>query len=266
MFELKNIVIAVTCASLAVGCTEASLTTDEIGQNAEALCDNGDGANSAMAALAVATAKELQRWQSSRDFYIDRNHRLALTRTGKSRCKDGKCWNTQALLDLQKAPDGAVVLGGAAFDAENFRRQLYAGQKQQLACEAHPGSGKLACPAEEHELTFRSKEAGACDTLFTFKATAPDGGALKRPAQLKNKLIYVGYPENEYLSFTSTGSTVSIDPTYGLNDDGSSSTGACSAACVKISSTSSAGQCCSCSGAGGEYVKSPWSGSTFLCM
>ena len=266
MFEIQTIVIAVTCAGLAVGCTEASLTTDEIGQNAEALCDNGGGANSAMAALAVATAKELQRWQSGRDFYLDGNDRLALTGAGKAQCGDGKCWNTQAILDLQKAPDGAVVLGGTEFDAENFRSQLYAGQNKQRACETRAGSGMFACTAEEHELTFRSQQAGACDTVFTFTATRLDGGALKRPAQLKNKLIFVGYPENEFLSFASTGSTISIDPTYGLNDDGSSSTGSCSVGCVKISSTSVAGQCCSCNGAVGSYVRSAWSGTTFLCM
>jgi hypothetical protein len=265
MFQFKSWVFAVTCASLAAGCTEASLTTDEIGQNAQALCANGDGVNSAMAALAVATAKELERWESTRDFHVDKKGRLALTRTGKAQCSDGKCWNTQALLDLQKAPDGTVELGGEAFNAETFRSQLSAGQKKQEACEARAGTGKSGCAAEEHKLAFQSQQAGACDTLFTFAATTPEGGPLKRPAQLKNKLIYVGYPENEYLSFTSTGSTVSIDPTYGLNDDGSTSTGSCSAACVKISSTNVAGQCCSCNGTLGEYVRSGWSAVTFLC-
>src|SRR5207244_6761373 len=53
-------------------------------------------------------------------------------------------------------------------------------------------------------------------------ATTPTGGALTTPSLLANKLIYVGYPNNEYLQFSTSGSTVSIDPTYGLDADGTS--------------------------------------------
>ena len=47
------------------------MSSEDIGQQTAALCSNGDGINSAMAALAVVSGKELRRWQSSRDFRID---------------------------------------------------------------------------------------------------------------------------------------------------------------------------------------------------
>jgi hypothetical protein len=240
------------------------MTSDDIGQNQEAMCANGDGVPSAMAALAVATAKELRRWQPSTDFMIS-NWMLALSPTGKSQCADRKCWNTQAILDLQKAPHGTVKFGGVQFNADNFRSRLYAEYNEQKVCESRPGTQAANCPAEAHKLTFKSQRAGACDTIFTFNATTPTGGALKSPAQLKNKLIYVGYPENPYLAFTSTGSTVSIDPTFGLNEGGTTTAGSCSAACTKVSKGNMTGACCTCNGAKKKYAKSPFSSQVYLC-
>jgi hypothetical protein len=240
--------------------------SDELGQVEQATCSNGDGVNSAMAALAVATAKELKRWQSSKDFYIDSNYRLALTSTGKSQCADGKCWNTQAVLDLQKATFNTVKFGSVLFNADNFRSRLYSEFNEQKICESRAGAVGSNCPAELHKLTFKSAAAGACDTLFTFTATTPTGGALTSPSLLKNKLIYVGYPENAYLAFSSTGTTATIDPTYGLNDTGTTSSGSCVAACTKMSSADVTGSCCACNGATKKFGKSAWSTTTFICQ
>lgn len=255
-------------AVIALGaCTEAPMTADEIGQNQDALCANGDGVNSALAALGVATARELRRWQSSRDFYVDSSYRLALTSTGKAQCADGRCWNTQAILDLQRAPFGTVKFGGVTFNADNFRSRIVSEFNEQKICESRTGSGDANCPAEEHKLTFKSQQPGACDTIFTFAATTPTGGALKSPAQLKNKLIFVGYPENPYLAFASTGSTVSIDPTYGLNETTTTtSAGSCTAACLKMSSLNIGGQCCSCNGLNKKYTRSSFSTYAYICM
>lgn len=249
----------------ALGCTEAPMSSEEIGMNQEALCANGDGVNSALAALAVATAKELRRWQSSRDFFVDSSGRLALTSTGKAQCADGRCWNTQAILDLQRAPFGSVKFGSVTFNADNFRSRAVAEFNEQKVCEARTGSGDANCPAEEHKLTFKSQQPGACDTIFTFAATTPTGGALLAPAQLKNKLIFAGYPENPYLAFGSTAGTVSIDPTYGLNEGGTTTAGACSAACTRVSSSDLSGSCCSCGGLARRYSRSPFSTHVYLC-
>jgi hypothetical protein len=264
---MKTPCSALAAALLAIlaGCTEAPMTSDEIGQNQEALCANGDGVNSALAGLAVAAAKELRRWQSSRDFYVDSSFRLALTSTGKARCSDGRCWNTQAILDLQRAPFGSVKFGSVTFNADNFRSRVVSEFNEQKICEARTGTGDANCPAEEHLLTFKSQQPGACDTLFTFTATTPTGGALRSPAQLKNKLIFAGYPENPYLAFSSSASTVTIDPTYGLNESGSSSAGTCMAACVRMSSVDASGQCCTCGGRTLRYSRSTFNANTYLC-
>jgi hypothetical protein len=251
-----------------VGCTEAPMTEEDIGQNQEALCANGDGVNSAMAALAVAAAKELGRWSPTTDFAPGTGAPwyTTLTATGKARCADGKCWNTQAILDLQKAPPNSVKFSGVVFNANNFVSTLTARWNEQKNCELRGGTGDSNCTAEQHKLTFKSSQPGACDTIFTFDAKTPTGGNLVNPKQLKNKLMFVGYPSNPFLAFSSTGTTVSIDPTYGLNPDAATTTGACAAACTKISASSVAGQCCSCGGVNKTFVKASFNANTFLCQ
>jgi hypothetical protein len=246
------------------GCNEAPMMSEELGQSQQALCVEGDNVHAAMAALAVATATELGRWQAARDFAVVRNT-LTLTSEGKRQCDDGVCPNTQGVLDLQKAGDGEVEIAGAPFYGMSFRRGLIAQHDEQRRCESRRAVDGTGCSAERHELSYQSQGAGVCNVIFTFGATTPTGGALESPAQLANKLIYAGYPENPYLDFTSTGSTVSIDPTYGLNEDGGSTAGSCSAACTKLSSVDIAGQCCTCNGATRTYSRSPFSGSVYLC-
>ena len=120
--------------------------------------------------------------------------------------------------------------------------------------------------AERHELELDSVSPGACDTVYTFRATTPRGTPLREPERLASKLVFAGYPENEYLSFTSTTTTVSIDPTYWLNPTDDTSSGACSAACLRVSRTSLVGQCCSCNGATKKFARSAWNAATYLCQ
>jgi hypothetical protein len=252
----------------------------ELGQTEQALsCDNVDGTNSVMAALAVSVAQELGRWQPGKDLILTSTNgtserspgsqqAIKLTRKGKARCADGKCYNTQALLDLQydqakgqvQLPDD-ILLSPAA-----LRSRLAAKLREQLACEAQPSDGQRGnCPVERHELTFIRAEQGGCDTNFIFKATALDGSALKHPAQLKNNLLWVDR-HNPYVAFTSVGDTVSVDPTFGLNESGATTTGSCTAACIIVSSSNLAGQCCSCGGRTDNFIRSAWSATTFLCQ
>jgi len=263
VLKMNHVSVSLLVASV-FACTEVPMTSEDISQHQEALCANGDGVNSAMAALAVATAKELKRWQPSTDFTVS-NGALALSSTGRSQCSDGRCWNTQAVLDLQRAPLNTVRFGSVTFNADNFRSRLVAELNEQKVCEARPGTQAANCPAEAHKLTFKSQQAGACDTVFTFDATTPTGAPLINPAQLKNKLIYVGYPENPYLAFNSTGSTVSLDPTLGLNEGGATSAGSCSSTCLKITSSDVTGQCCMCGGSAKKYGRSTFSQFIYLC-
>jgi hypothetical protein len=249
-----------------VACTEAPVSVDAIGTMEQTLCANTDGVPSAMAALAAATATELGRWQPTQDFRLERGS-LELTRTGKRQCDDGACWNTQAILELQRAPSGVVILGGTIFDGDAFKNELASNFREQQRCESESDRpGHDGCRAERHELTLESVSSGACDTVFTFHAAGRDGQPLERPERLANKLIYVGYPENEYLSFASTASSVSIDPTYGLNPSDDTGSGSCTAACTKISSTNISGNCCTCNGETRHFVRSSFSTTTYLCM
>jgi hypothetical protein len=240
----------------------------ELGELGQPLCSNGDGVNSAMAALAVAAAKELKRWNPTTDFApgtAATSWNTTLTSTGKARCSDGKCCNTQAILDLQKSAPNTIKFGSVVFNANNFVSTLTARWNEQKNCELRVGSGSSNCTAEQHVLTFKSSKAGACDTIFTFDAKSTSGGNLAHPDQLENKL-FVGGSSNPYLAFSSTGTTVSIDPTYGLDEDPTTATAACSAACTKMSASSQVGKCCSCNGKTSTYKKSTVNANTFLCQ
>jgi len=240
-------------------------------------CANPDGTNSVMAALAVSTAQELKRWQPSKDFVVFKTSGVSesqggqqdavkLTPTGKARCSDGKCAKVQALLDMQYEPaNGKIRMGNTLLSPSALRSRLTAKLREQATCEQRPGAGGANCPVEEHTLTFQRAEKGGCDTNFFFKASGIDGKPLKAPAQLKNKLIWVD-THNPYVQFQAAGDIVSIDPTYGLNEDSTNSAGSCAAMCTKISTTNVAGQCCSCAGATKKFAKSAWNASTFLCQ
>jgi len=272
-FSFKGLVgVSLLAAGALIGCTDAPMDgadlVEEFGQTEQSMCANGDGVNSAMAALAVSAAQELGRWEPTTDF-LPMNGApwyTQLTATGKSRCSDGKCWRTQAILDLQKAPPNSVKFGSVVFNANNFVSTLTARWNEQKNCELRGGTGATNCSAEKHKLTFKSKVPGACDTLFTFDAKNTSGGNLANPAQLKNKLMFVGGTANPYLSFSSTGTTVTIDPTGGLNDDDTTSTGSCQALCTKITTANVAGGCCSCNGATKKFVKSTFNTSVYLCQ
>jgi hypothetical protein len=119
---------------------------------------------------------------------------------------------------------------------------------------------------EQHKLTYVSAAKGGCDTMFTFNVKRTDGLALKYPAQLKHKLRFADVT-NPYINFTPLANgDISIDPTYGLNPDGTTSSGSCTAACTKVSTTSVAGQCCTCGGVNKVFAKSTFNASTYLCQ
>jgi hypothetical protein len=220
-----------------------------------------------MAALAVAAATELRRWQPTQDFAIS-GGRMVLTSAGKARCSDGKCWNTQALLDFQDDRAGAVVKfpGGVRLSPAALRSRLAAKLEEQKVCDSRPDNRRGDnCPAEEHQLTFKYSKAGSCDTNFFFEAKAPNGAPLEYPGQLKNKLIWADHT-NPYIAFQNVGEMVSIDPTFGLNEKGSTSTGSCTAACVRVSASNLAGQCCSCGNANKAFAKSPFSSLVYICQ
>lgn len=241
----------------------------------QALCANQDGVNAYMAALGTATAREVGRWLPSRDFQWNTStNKLELSYYGKKRCADGKCFNVQELLNMQvSAANNLVVFpGGDRLNTDALNSRLKANWDRQITCNNRPDNHLGDdCPVEYHQLAMKSVTAGACDKLFSFKATATDGvTALTEPGQLKNQLLWVGYNTdpnvtNPYLAFQSTASTVSIDPTVGLTEGDATSSGSCAAACTMVSSTSVIGECCSCNGVTKTFTRSPFSYNTYLC-
>jgi hypothetical protein len=248
-----------------------SSTGGSSGTGGSSVCANLEGTASTMAALAVSAAMEIGRWQPLQDFTIGKlgsDEALILTAAAKARCADRICFNTQALLDFQKnEANGKVEFpGNVTLNSPALRSRLVAKFREQVTCEMQPSNGGTSnCPAEEHTLTFQRSEKGGCDTNFFFVARKPDGQPLQYAAELKNKLLWVD-KTNPYIGFQSVGEVVSIDPTFGLNERGSTTTGTCNAACVKIGSTDLAGDCCSCAGQNRSYVRSAWNARTFICQ
>lgn len=272
---------ALSAAGLELGTSEQGVMS----------CTNPDGTNSAMAALAVAVAQELKRWQANRDFVVfgtsgssesstGAQQAIKLTSgsdafgpRGKSRCSDGRCAKIQAILDMQyDQANNLIYFQGSGstktlLSPAALRSRMVAKLREQQTCDVNPRDNDPgACPKEEHVLAFQSAAKGGCDTNFFFKATKPDGKALAFPNQLKNKLKFAD-ATNPYIAFQSLGNgVVSVDPTYGLNEDNTTTSGSCTPACTKVSGASVADQCCSCGGANKKFKKAAFNANIFLCQ
>jgi hypothetical protein len=228
--------------------------------NSATSCSDSRGTNSVMAALAVATGTELRRWQPTKDFQSS-NGMLKLTSTGKAQCADGVCWNTQAILDLQNSPSGKVqVRPGVTLDPSTLRSDLTGNLLQQLFSFS-------SALVPEHKLQLMYSVSGGCDQYYWFNVTTPTGGLVSSflTSTLDAKLKWVGGDKNPYIQFESNGTMVGVDPTYGLNEVGSSAAGSCSSACTKMSSSDISGACCSCNGTK-KFARSAWNTSTYICQ
>ncbi len=247
-------------------------TTTTTSSTTSSTCNNPEGTHSTMAAVAVAAAQELKRWQPTTDFAIgrvDNAEALVLSPTGRARCSDGVCKKTQALLDFQKtaAHQQVIFPGNIKLDVYALRSRMVAKFRDQLSCEMQPSNGGTTnCPVEQHTLTFLRAEKGGCDMNFFFQAKGTNGAPLLYPAQLKNKLQWAD-KTNPYVGFQSVGDVVSIDPTYGLNEESTSQAGSCTAACVKIStSTDISAQCCSCNNTIRKFNRSLFNPYIYFCQ
>jgi len=271
----------------------AAIDDSDYSTGSEALmsCTNPDGTNAVMAAFAVAVAQDLGRWNATADFIQNNTSGMSESSSGmqqalklasgsnasgpigKSRCSDGKCAKVQALLDMQYDQyNNLVYIQGSGttkvlLSPAALRARMFAKWNEQKACDQNAKDGDVnSCTKEQHKLAFVSSAAGGCDTNFTFSVKGTTGAALKYPNQLKNQLRFADMT-NPYINFQNLGNgNVSIDPTYGLDEGGASSTGGCSAACTKISTTASLiGACCACAGVSKTYVKGP-SPNVYLCQ
>jgi hypothetical protein len=276
MRKLVSLLIAsAAVVGLASGCAvEAPLDEPEsAGSDHLALlsCANPQGTNAMIAAVAVAIANDLGRWNVTTDFKeitgrYNQQH-LALSSVGEARCstRGNNCENVKALLFFQDALYDNYVRfpNNVRLSSWSYAARLVAGFRAQRTCEARakssPGASD-ACPAEDHLLTLLSTSPGGCDMNFTYSAKKPDGSPLANPAQLKNKLVWTNDGGsmtnlNPYIQFQSTASTVTVDPTWDLNQPGSASGGSCIVSCQKYDKNNVlTGQCCTCNGVSATFV------------
>jgi hypothetical protein len=257
-------------------------------------CQTPDGTNAVMAAFAVAVGQELGRWQSTKDFEMFTTSGQSESSPGmqqairlrsgtgpdgkprgKSRCSDGKCARTQALLDMQyeqarnkiyiqgESSTNKVLLDPGALRARMVAKVNY----EQASCDQNARDNDAnACPVETHKLVpAGTVNLGGCGLHYKFAVTKDATGTLLYPAQLKQKLTFADQA-NGWVDFRNMGGGfVAIDPTYGLNDVDTTSTGSCASACTKISLSDVSNQCCSCGGVNKKFVKASYSAVTYTC-
>jgi hypothetical protein len=219
-------------------------------EESAAVCENPEGTNAAIAALATAMSQELHRWEILSDFYVYRGYNnqsmLGLTQAGLNAC-GGSCPLTKEILSYQDTRmDQKIVFNGVKLSSWSFASRLVTGYENQRVCQT---AGR--CTYAFHTFGYNSATTspGACDTLFTFtvgRRPSMGGGALTAAevAGLANALVWTtGNGPNPYIAFQSTASTVTIDPTGNLNPPGQT-TG--SEICQKVSLSNISGTPCTC--------------------
>jgi hypothetical protein len=225
----------------------------ELGSTEQAAhnCATLDGTNAVMAALAVAAAKELGRWNAGVDFQVN-GDRIGLSSTGRGRCTNS-CKGIDALLALQNDNATGVYIQDTAatkvlVNPGALRSRMKAKQEEQKNKDATAKDGKSALtqglPAKTgHRLTSAGTTtfSGGCGPYFKFNvafdAINPPPAADKKPlaGQLKYSL-YFADQANGWVDFRDLGNNVvAVDPTYGLNEGSSTSAGSCEIACTKVS-------------------------------
>jgi hypothetical protein len=259
------VVSALGALAFLPACGAENPVDSEVAENSEALCANPGGVNAVMTSLAVAAGTETHRWIATRDFqWNSSTGMLELSGYGKARCADKTCKNTQAMLDMQKpAANGKVTFAGnIKLDSNALKSALKAGWDAQVKCE-----GNGSCPYPIHDLQYASVESGSCDLKYFYKPFKQGTSTpVPDPTVLSNALIFAGYPSNKMLNYYVRDGQVSVDPTAGLNEGGVTTSGSCSAACVRYSVSSVSGQCCTCNGATKTYAVSAFSPYIYMCQ
>jgi len=198
-------------------------------------CVTNSGIDSTKAALAVAMASELGRWEPHVDLTIADDF-VQLSGEGLSRC-EADCPNTTAILGLQE-PGIAEVVEQNLFDPISFREELKVSFDRHSSFLTDLAMNKPEAVPPAHQLSLVGGPTelglGACGAHYIFQVNAPDGEPLteSEASAIENALCYYGNGRcggNPFLAFTQTptgctnGETcVAIDPTDG--DNGSTNT------------------------------------------
>jgi hypothetical protein len=242
---------------------------ENVASTSQAVCVNYAGTGAILASLAVATAVEMRRWNAPVDFnWNATTGMLEVSATGSARCY-GKCRNVEALLSLQSAQANQMVTfpGGEILNSYTLRSVLKDHYDRQTQCNNYWGEyATNGCWVEAHDLWFWKSAPGTCavDNYFWANKTGTST-SLDVPARLNYQLYFAGYPDNPYLNFRNNGSNVVVDPTLGLTEANTTTSGSCTAACSQYSATSVTGTCCACNGVTKTFSRSPFSPDMYLC-
>jgi hypothetical protein len=246
-------------------------------------CANPDGTNAVMAALAVAAGHELGRWRAGLDFEVAGSVIRLTSGTGsdgkprgKSRCSGGVCPRTDALLALQNDNATGVYVQAETTTSKTLvnpgalRSRMVAKLQEQINKDRDMKDGDTYQVAKTpHKLTgLGIASLGGCGPHYKFSVAfdATTTNPKPLPAQLKWSLSYADQ-QNGWVDFRDLGgNVVAIDPTYGLNDEDTTSSGACTVACTKVSTKSVVDACCSCGGATKKFKKATFNANTYLCQ
>jgi hypothetical protein len=203
-----------------------------------ATCPANSGLNPSKAALAVAMANELGRWDPLNDLVMGGNGMTQLSSTGAGRCKDG-CKNTKGLLS-QQSDELLSWVDQNVFIPNVLRSDLQSafGRQRDLIANLTQNNKPALPPA--HKLTLvggpTNLGKGSCGPHYIYQVDNENGTALTsaQAANLPNALCYFGQGTcggNPYLAFTAvttgcpSGRTcVAIDPTDGDNSSTSTTT------------------------------------------
>jgi hypothetical protein len=231
--------VSLGAALVLIGCTletadEAS--TAESSQDWASSCSFSWGLNPTKAALAVAMATELGRLDPLADLAWDGNYnsQVALSWTGSARCSNG-CANTKAILGLQ-SDEVTQTIDQNVFSPTNFRMDLMASFQRQKDWNANLARNSPWMLPEAHAMVRTdgplSLGTGSCGPHYLYRATKPDGSALKSASNLQNNLVFFGLLSgNGYLAFTTlnnnTNANVALDPTDGDNAVPVTTSGSC---------------------------------------
>jgi hypothetical protein len=199
-----------------------------------AACQSNNGVNPTKAALAVAMATELGRWQPNIDLVQTGTNQVGLSSTGLSRCQNG-CPNTRALLGQTSAQR---AWSGDVFDPTNYGAELVNGFGRQASHYQNIAWNYPSQKPPEHRLTLVAGPVnmgiGACGPHYVFQVDNVDGTAMTttQAANMANWLCFYGMNgtngygcgSNPYLGFFQTGNgcpagrtCIAIDPTDGDN-------------------------------------------------
>lgn len=232
------------------GCA-ASVSSEEaegLAKSEEALnaCYTNSGLMPTKAALAVAMANELGRWEPAKDLVavkvaaMPMNTQPAVQLSPNAVCLKNNCANTKALLGQQDWRMYTFV-DQNVFNAVNYNGDLVQslGRHNANITDLTWNNKSKLPPA--HKLTLVGGPVvlgpGSCGPHYVYQADRPDGTPLNatEAANLANDLVAFGFGNaggnNPYIKYTITGqgcptgrTCVAIDPTDGDTGSGMTTT------------------------------------------